>query len=289
MSARGKTEAAAAAIGENRQQQWRERWGAIRRPRRQAWLRWPELIGLAASALLLLFAALVYFHYLLPAREQLTTLQTQRAQLQSRTREQEAGIKNNADAEALVTEIRDSLRRFEADRLATPRDTGRTALIQELNDLVAGNNLLLTSSVSFATLEPEKRIGPTAGVRVVTNNRESGRASVYPGVGVTLSVEGSYANVRHFISDVEASKQFLTIQTVALEGNTDRRPSQRVIAEPDPQGEAAAPAPPATVGLRLQMTAFFRRDRTAAEADGRNSPTASSGAGVVPGAANRRP
>ena len=41
--------------------------------------------------------------------------------------------------------------------------------------------------------------------------------SIYPGIAVSVTVEGPYQNVRHFVRDVEISRQFLIINAVELE------------------------------------------------------------------------
>ena len=91
--------------------------------------------------------------------------------------------------------------------------------------------------------------------------------SVFPGIGVTLTVEGTYPNLRRFIRDIEADRQFVVINTVELEGVTDTGSAD---APPPPAADGAPGAAPsqgpsrgALVSLRLDMAAYFRRAATA--------------------------
>lgn len=246
-----------------RRQQLRRRFDQLNRSRPQALLRWPELVGLGASALMVFAVAFAYFYYLVPARNRLAALQTERGELQQRLREFEAGAKQSSDTEATVVEIRESLSSFEGERLSLKRSTGRTAMIQELNDLMASNNLRQASSIAFTALDsPQAAAGKTVRVQ---QNKE---LNVYPGLGIALSVEGSYQNLRRFIHDVEASKQFITIRSVQLDGADAQRSARRVVAQPSGDSPAAAVTTnygPATVSLRLEIVAYFQRESPSAE------------------------
>lgn len=248
-----------------RGQQLRQRFDQLSRSRPQALLRWQEIIGLSAAALMLLAVGFAYFSYLVPARERRSALQVERDDLQRRLREVEAGAKRNSDAEAAVVEIRDSLRSFEGERLSVQRGAGRTAMIQELNDLMASNNLRQVSSISFTALNAYDAAGKSVRVQ------QGKDSEVYPGLGITLSVEGAYQNLRRFVRDVEASKQFITIRSVQLEGADDRA-TQRVVPAPD--GSAPTAAGPAALTLRLGMVAYFQREAAPASdlAPGQSAP-----------------
>src|SRR5205085_8808163 len=112
----------------------------------------------------------------------------------------------------------------------------------------------------------------------------------------TLTVEGTYANLRRFIRDIEADRQFVVVNTVELEGVSDSgaglapgaaatgtappspltprgapAPAVPVNPEGGPLPGAQAVAPPtgpargALVSLRLDMAAYFRRAAAASE------------------------
>src|SRR6185436_1087529 len=97
--------------------------------------------------------------------------------------------------------------------------------------------------------------------------------SIFPGIGVTLTVEGTYPNLRRFIRDIEGDpRQFVVINTVELEGVTDVNTAEQ-LAPPVTNGvmpgappQAQAPTRGALVSLRLDMATYFRRAGASAEA-----------------------
>ena len=74
-----------------------------------------------------------------------------------------------------------------------------------------------------------------------------------------LKVEGEYQNVRHFIRDVERSRQFVVINEVELQ----RASQNNQPATLDESGAAAAGAGSGTRGslvtLQLNMATYFKR------------------------------
>ncbi len=234
----------------------RARFRDLHGARQRSLLGLPETLGLVASGLLLLVAVAAYFLMLAPARARLTENEDERQRLQSRLSASTEGVKRGATAQATADEIVASLENFEADHLASLRSEGSTALIEELNRLIRSNNLSITTSISFTQLDEadagaqsaRRQRAPTTGgtVRAVQN--------VFPGIGISLTVEGAYPNLRRFIRDVEADRQFIVINAVELEGVT---------------GSSASRAPGtsggALVSLRLDMAAYYRRTNASIE------------------------
>jgi hypothetical protein len=95
--------------------------------------------------------------------------------------------------------------------------------------------------------------------------------SIYPGIAVSVTVEGPYQNVRHFVRDIETSRQFLIINAVELEsltqsGASQESPAARIAPAPGRTGKPAPPAIAAPAGgrgtmvsLRLYMATYFQR------------------------------
>jgi hypothetical protein len=125
----------------------------------------------------------------------------------------------------------------------------------------------------------------------VQSDEERGRSkfrSLFPGVYVTTTVEGPYANLRRFIRDIETGNEFVVISAVELEPSDTEQKSAAPVSGPqpaapggftepiDPTGAAGprsiqpGPAQPqpdrlrgrthgAVVRLRMEMAAYFRR------------------------------
>jgi hypothetical protein len=212
----------------------------------------PELIALGTSLVLLAVVLFIYFYLYIPASARHTRAQEQRDALQKRLRDAQVGYKPMADTDATVAEIDKSLQEFEETRLS-PGDEGRMAIYQELNELIRRNGLRASGGVNYSPLEPLGAQGQQGG-STSTRMGNSKWQSVYPGINIIMTVEGPYTNVRRFVRDIEASRQFIIVNAVELEGVTDTAAARAAAT-----GEAGSSAQSLIVSLRLDMAAYFRR------------------------------
>jgi Tfp pilus assembly protein PilO len=123
-------------------------------------------------------------------------------------------------------------------------------LYGELNQLIVKNNVRNTSGPTYTPLEPAGTKS-TSGKTVVTKWQ-----SFYPGIAVTVTVEGEYQNVRRFIRDVERSKQFVVINEVELQRATQN--NAPASAEEGPAGSGSGTRG-SLVTLQLNMATYFQR------------------------------
>ena len=230
----------------------------------------PEVAALGVAALLLLTAVLSYLFLLAPQRSRLDSLRAEREELQRRLQTQQASLGEGKDTQQRVGEILASLDRFEVDNLGQASG-GTKTVIEEMNRLIVKNNLRISGGINFTQLQEA-----APGADESQSQRREDRAqrivqSVFPGIGVTLTVEGPYPNMRRFIRDIEADRQFVVIDAVELEGVTDSNagaaegavaPAPPVVEGQEGVRPLATPATPsrnALVSLRLDMAAYFRR------------------------------
>src|SRR4029453_14760523 len=123
-------------------------------------------------------------------------------------------VAHGQTTEAAVNTISESLVNFESNQLAA-RTPGRMNLYEELNQLIRKNGLRNTAGPSYTILEPAG--SKSNGTRSASTKWQS----VYPGIAISLTVEGAYQNLRRFIHDIEASRQFPIINEIELEGATE--------------------------------------------------------------------
>jgi Tfp pilus assembly protein PilO len=270
----------------------RARLGGFRGSRRRALLGLPEAVALGVAALLLVAAVFAYLFLLVPQRSRQQSLEDERANLQRLLQSQQKTLGESKDTQQRVGEILTSLNRFETDNLGQA-SSGTKTVIEELNRLILKNNLRISGGISYTQLQ---EAAPGADANQPQQRRAGGEQeqarveqSVFPGIGVTLTVEGTYANLRRFIRDIEADNQFVVIDTVELEGVTDSGAafaSQQAQAaqapapvSPAPLRPGTAAAPPvapsvvpsttptrgALVSLRLDMAAYFRPSNVAGQ------------------------
>lgn len=245
------------------------RFENFRRARRRSVLGLPEVAALAAAALLLFVAVCAYLFLLRPQRTRLAAATAEREAIQRQLQTAQGTLSDNQDTQSSVREILASLEKFEIDHLGVAGG-GSTGVIEELHRMLERNRLRVSGGMSFVQLQeavpgvtPERQQAPRAGGQEGAQQRIV--QSVFPGVGVTLTVEGPYPALRRFIRDVEASRHFIVINAVELEGITESGSSAPAFDVPaDPTTGGAGPARPAAttgrlVSLRLEMAAYFRR------------------------------
>jgi len=226
----------------------RARLSSFSRSREQRMLGPAEMIGLAGAALMLLLVVVSYFYFLLPANRRLSARQAERALLNTNLKTMREVVSEGQTTEATVQRITDSLESFESRQLLNA-DRGRMSLYDSLNVLIRTNGLRNTSGPTYAPLEP-------VGAKTKTSSTKTGNTkwqSVYPGVAISLTVEGQYPNLRKFVQDLERDKQFVIINSVELERSTGT--NSLVAGEGKPAGAAL-------VSLRLEMSTYFQRGTT---------------------------
>ena len=250
-----------------------------------------EIATVGVGMLAILTTILLFVFLVIPAKKELEQNRAERDRLEKDMMTARSRYGSIETTEKQVARLTESVSDFEA-RFLPIASNGRTALYQRLNGLIGGYGLINTSGPDYAPLEINNQ----------NSNKEadetSGRAkfqSIFPGVYVTMTVEGSYQNLRRFIREVETSDQFVVISAVELEPSDSNNEKQNQVNQTN---QAAAPprannpsadlsavnGPPGiatgqvitppqqpktkivrgktsgeTVSLRLEMAAYFRR------------------------------
>jgi len=208
-----------------------------------------EIIALAGSCFVLFLVLVSYLYFLVPARSRRATLEADRSQLQVNLSKMQSIVKEGSDTKQTVDTIVGSLNNFETVGLVK-QDEGRIDLYGELNKLILKNGVRNTSGPSYTALEP-------LGAKVTPGTSVSTKwQSVYPGIGVVLTIEGPYQNLRHFIQDIERLKQFVIINQVELQRAENSSASS---AGP----ETSTGTRGSLVSLQLNMAMYFQREESA--------------------------
>jgi Tfp pilus assembly protein PilO len=218
--------------------------------RRQGLVGPAEVIALAGSFFILILVVVSYLYFLMPARSRLDNLQRERTRLQTQLRTSQEVVHRGQTTEATVQNITQSLDAFENNQLLGA-NRGRMGLYDSLNVLIRKHGLRNTSGPAYAPLEP-------AGTKTATSGARSANAkwqSIYPGIAISLTVEGQYQNLRRFVRELETNKQFVIINSVELERATE--------TDSAPIDETSGGATRGVlVSLRLEMSTYFQRGST---------------------------
>lgn len=204
-----------------------------------------EVAALAGSCLVFALVLLSYIYFLIPVRSRLASLKVELKQTETNLQTLGTVINKDQTTKDIVDRAAASLNKFETDHLMRVSQ-GRMDLYEELNQLIVKNNVRNTSGPTYTTLDPSGTKS-NSGKTVVTKWQ-----SFYPGIAVMVTVEGEYQNVRHFIRDVERSRQFVVINEVELQ-----RASQN--NAPATADEGGSGTRGSLVTLQLNMATYFQR------------------------------
>ena len=171
-----------------------------------------EIATVGVGMLAILTVILLFIFLVMPAKKELEAKRAERDRLERELTTARDRYGNITSTEERVARLVGSANDFEA-RFLPIASNGRTALYQRINGLISAYGLVNASGPDYAPLEITDSGNQPSG-------EESGRAkfqSIFPGVYVTMTVEGSYQNLRRFIREIETSEQFVVISAVELE------------------------------------------------------------------------
>jgi Tfp pilus assembly protein PilO len=233
-----------------------------------------EIATIGMAFLAILTVILVYIFLVVPSQRELEKNRAERDRLEREMISAKAKYGDITSTETQVAKLIASVDDFES-RFLPQAANGRNALYQRINGLIVGYGLVNTTGPDFAPLEVADKNQQNQ------SDEERGRAkfrSLFPGVYVTTTVEGSYQNLRRFIREIETGNEFVVISAVELEPSDSEQKSAPVM-QPVTAGLAGNPYAAniqpavqnpmlskdrgkthgAVVRLRLEMAAYFRR------------------------------
>lgn len=239
------------------------------RPRKVYGGMWgPAEIATAGLAMLAILAVIIlYVFFVLPAQSELAENRAKSRQLEQDLNSAKEKYGSITDTKTRVAELLKSVDDFEGGILRFDA-IGKPALYERLNSLIVAYGLVPTTGPDYAPLEINAN-------QVEEDRGKAKYQSIFPGVYVSTTIEGSYQNLRRFIREIETSEQFIVISAVELEpsdSQQDKDADQTSVAavQPNKPGAFSAvsqPTPQAPrgktsgeiVALRLEMAAYFRR------------------------------
>lgn len=240
-----------------------------------------EIGVVVAGVLALMMSFVLYFFWVRPSNNQLAQNKADAEKLESDLNSAKGRYGDIQSTETQVSKLSESVDDFET-RYLTVQSNGQSALYQRLNGLIKAYGLENTSGPDYVPLET------AANDKTQQTDEEKGRAkykSLYPGVYVTTTVEGTYQNLRRFIREIETGREFVIISSIELAPSDTETKKEIETVNPTQAGlkpGAGAPsvgkgaAPPLaiqpeqsrdakgkmhgeTVALHLEMAAYFRR------------------------------
>ena len=197
-----------------------------------------EIGAIAAGALAMLAALIVYFLIVIPSNRDLAQKKSDADRLEAEQMSAKSKYGEITSTQDQVSKLVTSVDDFQT-RFLPVATTGQAALYQRLNGLMAAYDLVNTSGPDYAPLATADLIPGQQ------NEEEKGRSkfrSLFPGVYVTVTLEGSYQNLRRFIREIETGREFIVVSTVEL------APSDTEGKKDQAQPNTAAVRPPGIPG-----------------------------------------
>jgi hypothetical protein len=255
-----------------------------RRPRRVYAGMWgpAEIAVVAAGALALAGAVALYILGVVPSNRELARNKSEADRLDAEVLSARSKYGEITDTQTQVGKLVASVDDFET-RFLPLQSNGQAALYQRLNGLIAAYGLVNTTGPDYAPLEAADVAKPGQQQSEDEKGRSKFR-SLYPGVYVTTTVEGSYQNLRRFIREIESGREFVVISAIELapsdsesQGSGTQNAAQATSVPAvnqgfaRPSGPVPAPAMQAqvnrpkgkmhgeVVALHIEMAAYFRR------------------------------
>ena len=235
----------------------------------------------------------MYFALVLPSNRELARNRSDADRLEAEVTSARTKYGEITSTQDQVDKIVTSVDDFES-RFLPVTTVGRSALYQRINALIGAYGLINTTGPDYQPLE-------TADMNTgQQTDAERGRAkfrSLYPGMYITTTVEGSYQNLRRFLREIETGREFVIVSAVELaptdSDSEKERPQNAPVVQPVNPAAAGQdiggrinstmggqpmiqPAQPQAgrrdrkgkmhgevVSLRIEMAAYFRRPNMA--------------------------
>jgi len=171
-----------------------------------------EIGAMAAGALAIVTVLVVYFFFVIPSNRQLETNRSEADRLDAELLSANSKYGDITNTQTQVDKLLGSVDDFQM-RYLPVASVGQNTLYQRLNGLISSYDLVNTSGPDYAALDAADTNNEKP------NDEERGRSkfrSLFPGVYVTMTVEGSYQNLRRFIRDIETGQEFVIISSIEL-------------------------------------------------------------------------
>ena len=181
-----------------------------------------EIATVGVSLLAILTVILSYVFLVLPAQSDLAKNRTERDRLEAELRTSKSKYGSITSTEQGVARLISSVDDFETRSLPVASN-GRNALYQRINGLIGSYGLVNTNGPEYAPLDP---LNGKSKSSVEESGSRAKFQSAFPGVYVTMTLEGSYQNLRRFIREIETSEQFVVISSVQLEPTETKEKNQ---------------------------------------------------------------
>lgn len=217
-----------------------------------------EIAAVGLGGLALITAVMVYVFFVVPSNRELARNRSEADRLEAELISARTKYGEITNTETQVAKIVSSIDDFEM-RFLPVVSTGQSALYQRINGLIASHGLINTSGPDYAPLETADR---DAGSQTDEEKGRSKFRSLYPGVYVSTTVEGSYQSLRRFIREIETGREFIIVSAVELApSDSEKKDADKPqVTQSAIPGGVYSPADPTRAGMNTGMQPGFSQN-----------------------------
>jgi len=186
------------------------------RPRRVYGGMWgkSEIGAVGVSSMALLAVLLLYLFAVVPSNRQVEHNRVESDRLQEELTSAQGKYGDFTSAESQAVKLINSVNDFQLNYLPVAA-VGKNALYQKINGLIGSYGLINSTGPDYTYLDAADQGN---GKQTDEERGRSKFRSLFPGVYVTMTLEGSYQNLRRFVNDVErGGNDFVIISSIELE------------------------------------------------------------------------
>ena len=213
-----------------------------------------EVIALVAALVFIGVVMVYFFTKVQPLQSQLDMLvereRIAKGKIEKFNTDEQKRQQQASNAEAILA----SLKTFEI--YLKPDERGMTEIINEI-DTLGKKHKVLTGDSTYRVAEADQPPDQTVdGTGQQKQKKDEDKQTIYPALGIDTNLIGEYPSLRRFLSDMEHSRQFLIINTLSFQGETDK-----VKREAQKSGKQKfEPSSPdaALVSLKVEMDTYFK-------------------------------
>jgi hypothetical protein len=210
-----------------------------------------EIAFLGAAILFATAVALFYSYKVLPLGYMVSSRNRQIEALKAAIKDQDDKEKKSLAQASNAEKILESLRNFDG---GLPADgSGMTQIINEI-DALSVTHKIIASDSNYRREDADEQKFDENGNPKPQSNRDK-KPKIYPNFAVETTVVGDYPNLRRFLSDLERSKQFLIVNSLAFQGGDERIARQLSKGGKQPILNSPEAVP---VSLKIGLDTYFK-------------------------------
>jgi len=229
----------------------KDTFGGLRDVLRSSRLSLIEIIALVAALIFVGVVTFYYFAKVRPLGDQLAALEQREVQAKAQLAKFNTDEKKRQEQASNAETILASLKSFEIYLKSDER--GMTEIINEIDSL-GKKHAVLTGDSSYRVAEAEQPVDEKGQPKQKTSGDD--KQKIYPALGIDTNVIGEYPNLRRFLADLERSRQFLIINGLMFQGESDKVRQQ---AQKSGKSKLQLSSPEGVpVSLKIEMDTYFQ-------------------------------